>query len=1584
MGTKLQNTHLSIKKFLFLCFIAIGLTPAKMHSQGGTCAASETLIVDGACDTSASISDITQDAPTISSTPGPSCATGTFRREGWYTFTVASGPQNITITAVSTNRNLFLQLISSTGSCAGLSQIGCANSDTNGNTAQTETITASLTTGTYYIKVVNVGNNNNMTLSSICVTSVTAPTNATCATATSLPCGTTNMAGTTVGTTGATAHGTACTMSNYGVWYTFTGDGQQTTISSTAGSGFDHEMAISSGNCGSFTNIACQDNALSGGTESYTFTSVVGTPYYVYIAYWSSSGNTTGTFTISRSCTAAPPVPPNASCATATSLPCGTTNLAGTTVGTTGATAHGTGCSMSNYGVWYTFTGDGQETTISTNPAFDIKLSVATGACGSLTNIACTDTSPETATFITTAGVTYYVYIAYWSSSGNTTGTFTISRSCSPPFNPCSSIPNIASCGTTINATIASGNGQYSPSSCGWTTPGQEQIYTFTPSTTGSYYIQQLSSFGYIDYQIKQSSTGCNGSGWTCIDDISGAGTSPFFTMTAGVQYYILLDPESATGGSISFILGCPVSTPTNDNCSGAIALTVNPTLACVTSTSGSTLAATQSQAGCSGTADDDVWYTFTATGTTHTVTAVPTGISDIVMEIFSGACGSLTSIDCVDDTISANEAVQLTGLTAGNTYFVRIHSYGNGTGQGSFTLCVTTAVPCTPGPGTGISNACMSVISGGFGLNGADPAPINSCTGSACTDLEATYINLGNTTNYTVQTIPFNPPYQFSCLQNPVSVNVDDVWSQIINLPFNFCFYGNSYNQCLIGSNGVITFDTTNNTPGGYCAWSFSNDLPSPTHFLNTIFGVYHDIDPSKGGEIGWELVTMNTGCRALVAGWDNIPMFSSSCNSILYSGMIVLYEDTNIIEVYIQNKEVCATWNSGNAIVGVQNSNGTLGVVAPNRNATSPDWTTYNEAWRFTPSGPSITTFRWHSGSGTSGPVIATTPVVTVCPSSTTTYTAEVTYTLCNGSTLVLTDETTVTVTIGKTWNGSVDTDWNKANNWTPVGIPNATDCVVIPSTSNNPIISGSGYVGLAGTLSVLNGATLTVLSGNYLTVTNQISVSPSGNIIINDDASLVQVSNPGIPNSGNIQVIRTTNIRMLDYVYWSSPVANFPSSSISPLTPTGYIWKWNPTINGNDYGIWVNGNEAMAIGKGYIVRGPSTYTSTPAPYTTTLTGVPNNGTITTLINRGTRTSSYPSPGGTATAEDDNWNLLGNPYPSAIDADLFITTNSSIDGNIRLWTHGLPISTSYSDPFYEDYMYNYSVNDYISYNLLGSTPPGFNGKIASCQSFFVQMLHSSPTPSAVTFNNTMRSSTTNNSQFYRNSNPEPIQQESDKSRIWLNITDCNENTSTTLFGYAEGATYERDRLFDAFYKPSTILEIFSLIDDKPMIIQGRTSPLDQNDMVPIGYTAPQNGIYSIGILQTDGLFADSSQMIYLEDMTTNTIFNLRNTPYYFSTLAGTNLNRFRIRYTPVTLNNNSFETNTVQVVVNDYIYVNSSNEAISEITVYNVLGQSIAHFKTVNDLNFIIRNLQKNDTTLFLEIRTEGGGISIKKIVY
>lgn len=167
----------------------------------------------------------------------------------------------------------------------------------------------------------------------------------------------------------------------------------------------------------------------------------------------------------------------------------------------------------------------------------------------------------------------------------------------------------------------------------------------------------------------------------------------------------------------------------------------------------------------------------------------------------------------------------------------------------------------------------------------------------------------------------------------------------------------------------------------------------------------------------------------------------------------MMVLYENSNIIEVYIENKEIDGTWNGGNAVVGIQNSTGTLATVPPGRNGLDTDWTTTNEAWRFVPNGTSIATLTWYEGSGVTGPVVGTTPVLNVCPSSTTTYTAEITYTLCDGTTLTETDETTVTVNGAKVWNGTVNNDWNNNNNWTPTGRPTALDCVVIPPTSNDP---------------------------------------------------------------------------------------------------------------------------------------------------------------------------------------------------------------------------------------------------------------------------------------------------------------------------------------------------------------------------------------------------------------------------------------------------------------------------------------------------------------------------------------------------
>jgi len=360
---------------------------------------------------------------------------------------------------------------------------------------------------------------------------------------------------------------------------------------------------------------------------------------------------------------------------------------------------------------------------------------------------------------------------------------------------------------------------------------------------------------------------------------------------------------------------------------------------------------------------------------------------------------------------------------------FVSNNSY-NTTGWLADVSCVApVSPPACQGSGNGVSSAgCPSVVAGGSGLGNVDPTPVSCGDASTCRDIEADYLDLGDSSDYRVESIAYAPPYQFDCLKVPVSVGTDDVWSPPVNLPFDFCFYGNTYNQCMIGSNGTITFDLTNYNPGGSAGFSFANSLPSVVGdlFENTIYGVYHDLDPSVGGEVGYELVILDTGCRALVVAWHDVPMYQD--NTILYTGMMVLYENTNIIEVYIEEKNIVGTWNDGNAIVGVQNVGATQAVVAPGRNGLDANWTVTNEAWRFVPDGASITSLAWYEGTTATGPVIGTTDIINVCPVATTTYTAEVTYTLCDGS--VITDTDTTTLTINSC--GSTSIDFDGANDY------------------------------------------------------------------------------------------------------------------------------------------------------------------------------------------------------------------------------------------------------------------------------------------------------------------------------------------------------------------------------------------------------------------------------------------------------------------------------------------------------------------------------------------------------------------------
>ncbi|PKA82784.1 gliding motility-associated-like protein [Ulvibacter sp. MAR_2010_11] len=295
-----------------------------------------------------------------------------------------------------------------------------------------------------------------------------------------------------------------------------------------------------------------------------------------------------------------------------------------------------------------------------------------------------------------------------------------------------------------------------------------------------------------------------------------------------------------------------------------------------------------------------------------------------------------------------------------------------------------------------------------------AGPDVTIDCDGTnGCADITASFLSTYETSSsvYTVESIPYNPPFAFNGLANPLNPNIDDAWSDVDTLPFDFCYFGNLEQQFQVGSNGVIRFDVDpNDTSNG---WSFTEDLPNnsnPTLGEANVFTPGHDIDPSVSNteEIGYEVLGTYPN-RVLVVSYFEVPMFSGTCNSLLATQMVVFYEFSNVIEIYIQDKPSCPSWNDGNAALGIQNNDGNIAYVPPGRNTSDSPWTTTNEAWRFTPAGAETFSFEWVDAGGT---VIGTTATINVCPDGSEVYTARVTYTNeCNGDTVVLQDDVTVT---------------------------------------------------------------------------------------------------------------------------------------------------------------------------------------------------------------------------------------------------------------------------------------------------------------------------------------------------------------------------------------------------------------------------------------------------------------------------------------------------------------------------------------------------------------------------------------------
>ena len=525
---------------------------------------------------------------------------------------------------------------------------------------------------------------------------------------------------------------------------------------------------------------------------------------------------------------------------------------------------------------------------------------------------------------------------------------------------------------------------------------------------------------------------------------------------------------------------------------------------------------------------------------------------------------------------------------------------------------------------------------------------------------------------------------------------------------------------------------------------------------------------------------------------------------------------------------------------------------------------------------------------------------------------------------------------------------TTWN-GTSWTN-GLPSKEKQVVFAGdyTSSSTLEMCS--------ISVTGNAIVTFNTNNHLWVRGEIDVENTAKLIMNSGANIYQIEE--VLNNGDVEVNRGTQLKRLDYAGWSSPVANQNLKLFSPNTLNTRFYEYNPA-GGTTATAYVSldpltNNFTMA--KGYMIRAANNLPTTAVPWNGKFTGTPYNGRINSNIeNFGTNLG---------------YNLIGNPYPSPLNIEEFITGNTNnIDGTLYFWTN---TNAAVGGVYLE--------NNFASKNLSGATA-ATNGTlipddyVQTSQGFFVNALGNNP----IYFTNSMRNPTSNN-QFI---NKAATNNNSEKHRFWLNLEEENQPQNQILIGYIENATNGLDNGYDGKLFNNGSSSLYSLINNEKMVIQAKALPFNNQDIVPLGFSTENAGMFTISLHNTDGLFSDN-QDIFLNDKSLNVITNLKNNNYSFASSNGTFNNRFEIVYTNNTLSNTEIVDNSLIVYTNTNGIHIKHNQEIESISVYDTLGRVLLNKSNINQSEYSINNIADRNQVLFISILDVNNKTIIKKVVF
>ncbi|WP_430399560.1 T9SS sorting signal type C domain-containing protein [Flavobacterium sp.] len=132
------------------------------------------------------------------------------------------------------------------------------------------------------------------------------------------------------------------------------------------------------------------------------------------------------------------------------------------------------------------------------------------------------------------------------------------------------------------------------------------------------------------------------------------------------------------------------------------------------------------------------------------------------------------------------------------------------------------------------------------------------------------------------------------------------------------------------------------------------------------------------------------------------------------------------------------------------------------------------------------------------------------------------------------------------------------------------------------------------------------------------------------------------------------------------------------------------------------------------------------------------------------------------------------------------------------------------------------------------------------------------------------------------------------------------------------------------------------------------------------------------------DGLF--TAQDVFLKDMYTNILHDIKQSEYQFSTQAGTFEDRFELVYKSGVLSSNDVVNNNDVLVYtqNNQIEISSSKENIASVNVFDVLGRTIFINENIGEKEFSITSINANNQALFIKVKLITGEVITKKVIF